>query len=73
MSLDIPVNSVSGDTGYVRLIDTPISSSIGNLINDQDEVQGTITYATGKVEVTPKLIKRVFKQVFTPMNVYGTA
>ncbi len=73
VSLNIPVGSTLGGTEYVNLIDTPISSSIGNLINDQDEVQGTITYATGKVEVTPKLIKRVFKQVFTPMNVYGAA
>ena len=71
--LTIPVSTASGLSDYVVLTDTPISSSVGNLVNDQGQVQGTITYASGQVEITPVLIKRVFEKVYTPMNVYGSA
>lgn len=71
--LNIPVSTLSGLSDYVILTDIPISSSVGNLVNDQGQVQGTIAYASGQVEITPVLIKRVFEKVYTPMNVYGSA
>lgn len=71
--LTVPVSATSGLSDYVILTDTPITSSVGNLVNDQGQVQGTITYASGQVEITPVLIKRVFEKTYTPMNVYGSA
>ncbi|MCU4319390.1 hypothetical protein KTH44_09645 [Acinetobacter bereziniae] len=73
VSLKIPVSTPEGSTDYVDLTDTPISSSVGNLVNDQGQVQGSITYASGQCEVTPKLIKRVFETLYTATAVYGTA
>ncbi|MEN8370106.1 hypothetical protein ABFP32_20585, partial [Acinetobacter bereziniae] len=73
VSLKIPVSTPEGSTDYVDLTDTPISSSVGNLVNDQGQVQGSITYASGQCEVTPNLIKRVFETLYTATAVYGTA
>lgn len=72
VSLKIPVSTPEGSIDYVDLTDTPISSSVGNLVNDQGQAQGIITYASGQCEVTPKLIKRVFETVYTATTVYGT-
>lgn len=73
VSLNMPVSTPDGSTEFVQLTDTPISASIGNLVNDQGQAQGTITYASGQCEVTPKLIKRVFEVLYTATAVYGTA
>lgn len=73
VGLNIPVSTLDGSTEFVQLTDTPISANIGNLVNDQGQAQGTITYATGQCEVTPKLIKRVFEVLYTATAVYGTA
>ena len=74
VELSIPVSDQLGlNTGTAQLIDVPINGTTGNLVNTTGDIQGTITYATGEVQVTPNLIKKQFKQIFTPMTVFGTA
>ncbi len=73
ISLKIPVTSKSGDIDYLNLTDVPTSSDIGNLVNNQDQVQGTVNYTTGQVEVVPMMIKKVFDYIFTPSSVYASA
>ena len=74
VELSIPVSDQLGlNTGTAQLIDVPINGTTGNLVNTTGNIQGTITYATGEVQVTPNLIRKQFKQVFTPMTVFGTA
>ncbi|AYO54208.1 hypothetical protein [Acinetobacter wuhouensis] len=73
IGLRIPLNSTDGNFGHLDLIDVPTSSSMGNLVNNQDQVQGTINYTTGEAEVTPTMIKKVFDYIYTPSNVYASA
>ncbi|AXQ22572.1 hypothetical protein BEN71_11025 [Acinetobacter wuhouensis] len=73
IGLRIPLSAVDGTAGYLDLIDVPISSSMGNLVNNQDQVQGTIDYASGQAEVTPTMIRKVFDYIYTPSNVYASA
>ena len=74
VELSIPVSDQLGlNTGTAQLIDVPINGTTGNLVNTTGDIQGTITYATGEVQVTPNLIRKQFKQIFTQMTVFGTA
>lgn len=74
VDLRIPVSDLLGlNSGIVALTDVPINGTTGNLVNTTGDIQGTITYATGEVQVTPNLIRKQFKQIFTPMTVFGTA
>ncbi|OTG70085.1 hypothetical protein B9T38_13790, partial [Acinetobacter sp. ANC 4218] len=72
VELSIPVSDQLGqNTGTTKVIDVPINSTIGNLVTNTGEIQGTIDYTTGAVEVMPILITKQFKQVYTPTTVYG--
>jgi len=74
VELRIPVKSSDGMVaGFVTLIDTPVNATIGNLVNERGQVQGSITYATGAVEVTPQGVGHRFKSTFTPMATYAAA
>lgn len=74
VELNIPVKSIDGSTsGSAILTDVPVNSTFGNLVNDRDQVQGSITYATGVVEVTPQSTTSKFVFDYTPMTVYGSA
>ncbi|WP_180053655.1 hypothetical protein [Acinetobacter sp. YH12236] len=74
VELRIPVKSSDGMVaGFVTLIDTPVNATIGNLVNERGQVQGSITYATGTVEVTPQGVGHRFKSTFTPMATYAAA
>lgn len=74
VELSIPVSDQLGqNTGIAKVTDVPINSTIGNLVTNTGEIQGTIDYTTGAVEVTPILITKQFKQVYTTTTVYGTA
>ena len=55
VELKIPLQSSEGITGSVTLTDVPVNATMGNLVNSRGQVQGTIIYATGAVEVTPKV------------------
>jgi hypothetical protein len=75
VELSIPVADATGEVaaGTVTLTDVPINATTGNLVDAAGTVQGTIVYSTGSIEVTPVTNKREFKQVYTPMTVYGAA
>ncbi|MGD9699458.1 hypothetical protein [Acinetobacter sp.] len=74
VELSIPVKSIDGSmSGSAILTDVPVNSTFGNLVNDRDQVQGSITYATGVVEVTPQSTTSKFVFDYTPMTVYGSA
>ena len=72
--LEIPVQSTDRKiAGTVRLSDVPVDATMGNLVNSRGQVQGTIIYATGAVEVTPQSTANRFVSIYTPTNVYGAA
>ena len=73
VELKIPLQSSEGITGSVTLTDVPVNATMGNLVNSRGQVQGTIIYATGTVEVTPKSTASRFVQTFTPMAIYRAA
>lgn len=74
VELKIPVTDQLGlNSGIASVFDVPIDSTNGNLVNENGDVQGTINYSTGAVEVTPVLIVKIFKQEFKPANMLGTA
>ena len=74
VELRIPVSDLLGlNSGVVALTDVPINGTTGNLINSAGDIQGTITYATGAIEVTPVLIKKQFKKTYMSAAVYGSA
>ena len=59
IELQIPVSeyetSPPDKFRIVTLFDVPIDASTGNLVNSFGNIQGTINYSTGSVEVTPLL------------------
>lgn len=74
VELSIPVSDQLGqNTGTAKVIDVPINSTIGNLVNNAGEIQGTINYTTGAVEITPILKTKQFKPIYTSIAVYGAA
>jgi len=74
VELNIPVSdALNQKIGTAKVFDVPINSTIGNLVSSTGDIQGTIDYNTGAVEVTPILTSKQFKQVYTPTTVFGTA
>lgn len=74
VDLRIPVSDLLGlNLGVASLTDVPVNGTTGNLVNSAGDIQGTITYATGAVEVTPNLIQKQFKKTYMSAVVYGSA
>ncbi len=74
VELSVPVADQIGSViGTVVLIDIPVNAEVGNLVNSQGKVQGTITYATGAVEIIPEATSSVFTKSYIPTAVYGAA
>lgn len=74
VGLDIPVHdALSPNTvaGTVALHDVPLNETIGNLVDQFGLVQGTITYATGAVQVTPVLNKTSYITQYQPLYMAG--
>ncbi|EXB32229.1 hypothetical protein [Acinetobacter sp. 1461402] len=74
VELSVPVADQIGSViGTVVLTDIPVNAEVGNLVNSQSKVQGTITYATGAVEIIPEATSSVFTKSYIPTTVYGAA
>ncbi|WP_336936491.1 hypothetical protein [Acinetobacter beijerinckii] len=75
VELQIPVSSGVGATTFqtVTLFDVPLNSTTGNLVDRLGNVQGTITYATGAVEVTPILNVTSWQTIYSPQTYYVSA
>ncbi|PSD34585.1 hypothetical protein C7E16_14455 [Acinetobacter radioresistens] len=74
VELSVPVADQIGSViGTVVLTDIPVNAEVGNLVNSQSKVQGTITYATGAVEIIPEATSSVFTKSYIPTAVYGAA
>lgn len=75
VELQIPVSSGVGATTFqtVTLFDVPLNSITGNLVDRFGNVQGTITYATGSVEVTPILNVTSWQTIYSPQTYYVSA
>jgi len=74
VELSVPVADQIGSViGTVVLTDIPVNAEVGNLVNSQGKVQGTITYATGSVEIIPEATSSVFTKSYIPTAVYGAA
>ena len=69
VELSIPViNQQRNLAGTVVLTDVPVNVSTGNLVDRLGNVQGTITYATGAVQVTPVLNQTVYNTFYLSVN-----
>ncbi|MGU3290782.1 hypothetical protein ACLBWM_14405, partial [Acinetobacter radioresistens] len=65
VELSVPVADQIGSViGTVVLTDIPVNAEVGNLVNSQGKVQGTITYATGAVEIIPEATSSVFTKSY---------
>jgi len=75
VELQIPVSSGVGSTVFqtVTVFDVPINSTTGNLVDRLGNVQGSITYATGAVEVTPVLNVTSWQTIYSPQTYYVSA
>lgn len=75
VELSVPVSAGSGSTESqsITLFDKPIDASTGNLVDSFGNIQGTITYATGAVEVTPVLSVTTWKTVYLPQTYYTSS
>jgi hypothetical protein len=75
VELQIPVSGGTGSTVFqtVTLFDVPLNSTTGNLVDRLGNVQGTITYATGAVEVTPVLNVTSWQTIYSPQTYYVSA
>lgn len=75
VELQIPVSSGVGSTVFqtVTVFDVPLNSTIGNLVDRLGNVQGSITYATGAVEVTPVLNVTSWQTIYSPQTYYVSA
>ena len=52
IELSIPVSDeLDQNSGIAKVIDVPINSTMGNLVSSAGDIQGTINYTTGAVEV----------------------
>lgn len=73
VQLEVPVTDELLGLGQILyLTDNPINSTTGNLVDSFGAIQGTITYATGAVEVTPSLVSTVYHRVYTTVS-YGAS
>ncbi|WP_336916701.1 hypothetical protein [Acinetobacter modestus] len=75
VELQIPVSGGTGSTVFqtVTLSDVPLNSTTGNLVDRLGNVQGTITYTTGAVEVTPVLNVTSWQTIYSPQTYYVSA
>ncbi|MCH7331469.1 hypothetical protein [Acinetobacter modestus] len=75
VELQIPVSSGVGSTVFqtVTLIDVPLNPTTGNLVDRLGNVQGSITYASGAVEVTPILNVTSWQTIYSPQTYYVSA
>ncbi|MCO8100490.1 hypothetical protein [Acinetobacter indicus] len=74
VELSIPVrDQLNTVHGTVVLTDVPVSATVGNLVNSQGQVQGTITYATGVCEATPIGTGYQLVQQYRPVMLYASA
>lgn len=74
VELSIPVrDQLNTVHGTVVLTDVPVSATVGNLVNSQGQVQGTITYATGVCEATPIGTGYRLVQQYRPVMLYASA
>ncbi len=69
VELSVPVANVEHNlTGVVTLTDVPVSGTTGNLVDRLGNAQGTITYATGAVQVIPVLNQTVYNTFYLSVN-----
>lgn len=74
VELSIPVrDQLNTVHGTVVLTDVPVNATVGNLVNSQGQVQGTITYATGVCEATPIGTGYQLVQQYRPVMLYASA
>lgn len=67
VSIEIPVTSIAGGSieGHVTVHDVPINGTTGNLIDEFGTVQGTLTYASGAVVITPVATRQTYTTVYS--------
>lgn len=69
VELSIPVANVEHSlVGVVTLTDVPVNGTTGNLVDRLGNVQGTITYATGAVVVTPVLNQTIYNTSYQSVS-----
>lgn len=75
VELSVPVSEGLGSSAVqiLTLFDQPIDASTGNLVDAFGNIQGTITYATGAVEVTPNLSVTTWTTVYLPQTYYTSS
>ncbi|TCB74158.1 hypothetical protein [Acinetobacter sp. ANC 4173] len=69
VELSIPVANIEHSlVGVVTLTDVPVNGTTGNLVDRLGTVQGTITYATGAVQVTPVLNQTIYNTSYQSVS-----